>query len=453
MRQNDQMKSKRTVVIALVVLCATAGAALWLASGGQPVTAAPQQGQQRKAPLVEVVPVRRASIARTLELTGEVAATDAVAIAATKEGPIAYCPWREGDDVHAGERLVEIDREVHRAEVQAAQAALAVAKARLDDLTAGTRPEEIQKAEADVRRREASVSDARKSHERQADLIKQDFTSQQSVDQARERMEVAEADLTAAHETLSMLKAGPTATELAVQAAAMQEAAARLELAQAHLAECVISAPFDGTIMKVHVRPGDLASAKAPLVEMYAPASLVVRFCVPEAQAAAAHPGLQLEAAFDALPGRTFPAQVVRVYPQLDPVMRTRAVEAAVGGAAELMPNQFARLTLQLESAEDAVVIPAQAVLQTPQGERVAFVVEAEKASRRKVALGIEGEQDVQVLHGVEPGQQVVVTGQEDLKDGAPVRVAGAGGGPQGRGAAGGETVGDRQPGVSEDPR
>ncbi|MFO7957980.1 MAG: efflux RND transporter periplasmic adaptor subunit [Candidatus Brocadiia bacterium] len=435
------MKSKRTAMVAIVVLALTAAAGLWFAAGGKPdATASSQQGRQKKAPLVEVAPVRNAPIARTLELTGEVVATDSVVIEATKEGPITYCPWREGDEVRAGEKLIEIDREVHRAEVQTARAALAVAESKLADLKAGARPEEVQKAEATVRKWQATLAEARKAHERQMDLITQDFTSQQSVDQAREKMEVAEAELAAAQETLRMLKAGPTTTEIAVQEAAVKEAAARLALAEAHLAECVIAAPFDGTITQVHVRPGDLAEPRSPLVEMYAPDSLVVRFSVPETYAASVRPGLRLSVRLDALPGRTLPAEVVRAYPQLDAVMRTRTVEASLEGDVEHMPHQFARLVLQLESVQDATVVPAEAVLETHDGGRVLFVVESGKAVRRKVKLGIEGERSAQVVSGVEAGEQVIVTGQEDLKDGTPVRVAGAGEEQEGRGGDGGRT-------------
>ena len=416
-------KNKRTAVIAVLIVCATAGVAIWRAAGGQARAASPEQGQQKKPPLVEVAPVRRTSIARTLELTGEVVATDSVVIAATKDGPIAYCPWREGDEVHAGERLVEINREVHRAEVQAAQAALAVAKARLDDLRAGARPEEIQKAEADVRRRQASREEARKGYERQAELIQQDFTSQQSVDQACERMDVAEAELAAAQETLRMLKAGPTATELAVQAAAVQEAAARLELAQAHLAECVITAPFDGTITKVHVRPGDLASAKAPLVEMFAQSSLVIRFAVPEAQAAAVREDTRLTVVLDAHAGHPLSARLVRVYPELDRRMRTRTVEAEVVDPPGLLPGMFGRVTLPVETADDAIVVPGEAVVVAPNGRRIVFVAEEGRAVQRRVTVGIEAEGLVQVLDGVEVGEKVIVAGQGNLKDGAAIRL------------------------------
>lgn len=420
------IKRKRILLILPAVLLAGAAAA-WLAAGKTPEANAPKPGRGAKAPLVEVQPARVGDLARILELTGEVVATDAVVIAATSEGPIVHSPWREGDEVRTGEKLVEIEREVYRAEVQAAKAALAVAEAKLADLKAGARPEEIEKAEANVARCQATCAEARKAYARQEQLIKQDFTSQQSVDQAREKVDVAEAELRAMQEALRMLKAGPTATQIAVQEAAVKEASAKLALAEAHFAECMIAAPFDGRITRVHVRSGDLAVPRSPLIEMYAPASLVVRFCVPEAYAAAVRPGLRLEAALDALPGRTLAGEVVRAYPQLDPTMRTRTAEAKLAQTSDLMPNQFVRVTLQLGSADEAVIIPAEAVTETPQGEKIVFVVEAGKAARRKVALGVEAKQSVQVLRGIEPGEQVVVRKNEGLKDGVPVRIAGAG--------------------------
>lgn len=415
---------KRNAGYALVTLaCAAAMVVLAVDQPDAASNPQPKSGAKGgKALLVEVVQAKVRDLTRDLQITGEVVATRSVVVAATKEGPITYCPWREGDHVGAGEKLVEIERGVYRAEVQAAKAALAVAEAKLADLEAGTRPEEIEKAEANVARCQATCAEARKAYARQEQLIKQDFTSQQSVDLAREKVDVAEAELRAMQEALRMLKAGPTATQIAIQEAAVKEASAKLALAEAHLAECVIAAPFDGRITRVHVRSGDLAVPRSPLIEMYAPASLVVRFCVPEAYASAVRPGLRVEAALDALPGRTLVGEVTRAYPQLDPVMRTRTVEAKLAQTADLMPHQFARLTLRLGAVKDAIILPAEAVLETPQGKRIVFVVKNGKAVRRKVEIGVEQDRMVQVTKGLSPDERVVVTGNEMLKNGTSVR-------------------------------
>lgn len=424
------VKSKRKpiLLISLGLVLAAGAVVIWYSlSGDSADSATSSSRKQPQSPLVEVKPVRQGELARTLELTGEIVAVESVVIAATKEGPITYCPWREGDLVRTGEKLIEIDRKVHRAEVQTAEAALAVAGSKLADLQAGTRPEEIDKAGANVRRWEATLEEARKSYERQSKLILEDFTSQESIDQARERMEVAEAELAASRATLRMLEAGPTPTEVAVQMAAVEEAAARLELAKAHLGECVIAAPFDGTITKVHVRVGDLASAKAALIEMFAPSSLVVRFAVPEAHATDVRAGLGLQVTLDAIRGHVFSARVARVYPQIEETMRTRTVEAELTEPVELAPGMFARLTLELRVAQNATLAPAEAVLTAPTGGRFAFVVDEGKAHRRAVELGIERERVVEILKGVKIGEMVAVAGHEALRDGQAVRVAGQG--------------------------
>ena len=116
--------------------------AIWFTlSGKSSQSSSDSNAKQPKPLLVEVHLVRHNEIARTLELSGQIVATESAVIAATREGPIMDCPLREGDIVHAGETLVEIDREIYRAEVQIAQAGLAVAQAKLADLKAGARPE------------------------------------------------------------------------------------------------------------------------------------------------------------------------------------------------------------------------------------------------------------------------------------------------------------------------
>ncbi|MBN1855248.1 MAG: efflux RND transporter periplasmic adaptor subunit [Pirellulales bacterium] len=395
--------------------------------GGLPGGGRGKGGKQAKPLSVEVQQVRCDDVMQSLEVSGEVVAAESIVIAATKEGPITFCPWREGDSVHAGEKLIEIHREIHRAEVQAAQAALSVARAKLADIEAGARPEEIQKAEADVRRWEATRAFCEKELARESRLLAHDAASQSSLEQWNEKLAVTEAELAAAGEALAMLRAGPTQTAIAVQAAAVEEAEARLSLAKAHLAECTINAPFNGTITDVYVRPGDLATPRSPLLEMYAPQSIVIRFAVPEAHGAAMRPGLQATVTLDALQGRTFAAEVTRIYPQLDADMRTRTVEAKLTESADIVPHMFARLNIEIQRAEDAVVLPAESVMAAPSGRHFVFIVDEGKAQRRDVEIGLREEKTVQSLSGIEAGECVVVAGQAALRNGQPVRVAGEG--------------------------
>ncbi len=421
------MRTRRQIFIPfLIALILLGGVAIRMHRARRPGPAPrPPSGSPSRPPAVEVRPAVRGDIAHTLHLVGEVVATDSVVISATKEGVIVSAPWREGDAVTRGDILIEVGREVLRAEVQAAEAALDVARARLRDVEAGTRIEEIERAEAAVRRWEATREDAAGTLRRQEELLAEDFTSRQAADQARERLAVADAELASTRANLRMLRAGPTPTALAVQASAVQEAEARLALASAHLAESVVAAPFDGIISRAHVRAGDLSVPRGPLLEMYAPDSLALRFAVPEAQAASVRPGLPVEASLDAWPGRTVAAEVTRVHPKLDPSMRTRAVEAALADPHGLAPHMFARVNLALRQEREAVLVPADALRTGPSGARHVFVVEDGVAVSREVEIGIETRDAVQVLHGVAAGDLLVVRGQEILETGMSVRVTG----------------------------
>ncbi|MFO7898679.1 MAG: hypothetical protein R6V58_06425, partial [Planctomycetota bacterium] len=105
-----------------------------------------------------------------------------------------------------------------------------------------------------------------------------------------------------------------------------------------------------------------------------------------------------------------------------------------------IVPHMFARLDLELQRADDAVLVPAEAVLTAPTGERYVFVVKQGKAQREVIEVGIEHDKTIQALSGVTPGQRVVVAGQAALRDGQPVRAPGEQ--PQSRGGAPG---GNRQ--------
>jgi len=424
-----QVVTARRGVLVTFLLTGMAGSASLVGCGGTQDGAG--AGSNKKIPTVAVEPARKESIARTLDLTGETVAVESVVIAAMVEGPISYCPWREGDHVETTPdeptKLIEINRELYRSEVYAAEAALDVARAKLADLMAGTRPEEILKAAQAVRQLEESASFAKSDLERITKLVESGSLPGEALEKARVEYVAEQSKLSSAQRQLEMLEAGYTKTAIAVQEAVVKEAEAKSELAKARLSECVIYAPFSGTITRIYVRKGDMASPKAPLLEMADLSSLVIRLAVPEAYTATVRDGMRAEVQLDALPGRTFAARVVRIFPDLDRRMRTRTVELVLDEQAALMPGMFARVRLVLEVVVEAVTVPLQAVAMTPNGAQVVYVVVDGKAVQRKVKIGIEQAGRMQVVSGLDAGANVVVAGQDKLRNGTDVRVTEAG--------------------------
>lgn len=377
----------------------------------------------KKVSRVQTAAVQLGVAREILETTGEAVAIDTVAIEATVEGPIGFCPWREGDHVEHGEKLVEIDRPLYRQEVAVAEAMLGVAEARLRDMQAGARPEEIAQAAEAVRHLEEESGFAKTDLDRVTALVTSGALPREAMEKAHVDYVKSLSELRSAREKLSMLEEGATATELDVARANVAEARARRDLAQARLEECCLRAPFDSVITRVHVRPGDLVAPRVPLLEMMNPDSCVVRFAVPEAHASKCGVGAEVQLSLDTLNGRQLRGVVERVYPNLEEQTRTRLCEARVLGEENLLPGTFARVRLSLRTVPEAVLVPLASLLTTPRGERMLFVVEQGKARQRIVKTGIEEERYVEILEGVAPGMSVVVAGGEKLRDGMGVEV------------------------------
>ncbi len=370
---------------------------------------------------VEVVAAKQQGMEEILETTGDVIATNTVTLEATVEGPISYCPWREGDKISKNERVIEINRPLYRQEYKAAKAALAVAEAELADLKAGARPEEIAQAKESVRHFEDCTEFAKADYDRIRKLVQSGSLPAENAEKARVSYTKCKTQLDAAKQNLEMLKAGPTKTEIAVAQANVEQAKAKAALSQAKLDECILKAPFSGVATEVYVREGDLATPRAKLIKMMDPASLVVRAGLPETSAAHIRIGEMAKVRLDAYPEKKFSAEIIRVYPRIEQQSRTRLVEAKILEDVELMPRMFARLAVRGRVFEKTITVPDAAVVTTPRGYKVVFVVEEGVARARKVKIGLDNEKAVQITEGLDAGEVVVVDGNLNLTDGALV--------------------------------
>lgn len=231
--------------------------------------------------------------------------------------------------------------------------------------------------------------------------------------------------------------------------AAYEKVRALLIKAEETALDYIIKAPWAGVVSQVKVKEGEFVAPRAVLLEMYDPASLVIRASIPERHAAEIPAGMRVDVRLDAYPDKVIPGRIERVYPYLDSRLRTRTVEIALDKSVNLLPGMFARLTLSLERAEDVVVVPLEALVSTPKGQ-VVFVFEEGKATARTVKTGIEADNRIEIISGIQSGDKVIVAGNEKLKNGAEVRLAGDGKSGNGKNKMMAEPTAER-PGKSGD--
>lgn len=249
------------------------------------------------------------------------------------------------------------------------------------------------------------------------------------------RREGIEAQITSYQETVKKEEENLNRTKQLVESQALpgeeldrarathENARAQLVKAMESVQDYSVLAPWDGIVSKVNIRDGDYVVPRAPLVEVYDPANLIVEAAVPERYSAQLRNGLNLTVRLDAFPDSVFTARISRIYPFLEERMRTRTIEIEIDADISILPGMFARLQLPLNTRDSATVVPNQAVLVTPAGDRILFVVDSDTAERRKVELGIEQGNRIQIVSGVTAGEIVVIAGNEKLKPGAEVRV------------------------------
>jgi hypothetical protein len=141
----------------------------------------------------------------------------------------------------------------------------------------------------------------------------------------------------------------------------------------------------------------------------------------------------------DAFPGETFTGRIARVSPILDPATRTAPIEVEIPNPTyRLKPGMYARVGITLDTTKDALVVPANALVDLG-GRRGVFQPLSETAVFRAVQVGNEQGQLVEILGGLTEGQEVITTGAGQLRDGDRITVAGGRGG-RGRGRTGGGT-------------
>lgn len=247
--------------------------------------------------------------------------------------------------------------------------------------------------------------------------------AESGLDAAREELKRQEADFKRVEHLVA--SGSLPGEQLEIARAALKRAEAQVAAAETGAGDYEIRAPWDGIVSKVWISEGNYVAPRAPLVELYDPASLRVRFSVPEKDVRELKLNVPVTVKLDAWPDRSFKGTIERIYPQLDPATRTLMVEARLEAEVPLLSGLFARVEVPIETAVGATVIPSGALLALPGGGTVVFVAQDEKAVRRPVKTGLEAGGYVQVLDGVAPGEEVIVRGQENLKDGAPIKIMG----------------------------
>lgn len=197
---------------------------------------------------------------------------------------------------------------------------------------------------------------------------------------------------------------------------------ADLQLLEAQLDKSRLVAPFDGIIGLRYVSEGAYISPNTTIATLYNNSPAKIEFAVPGRYSPEVRPGKQVYFTIESDTNRQ-EGKVYAIEPRIDPETRTLKIRAlADNSKGVLMPGQFVKLDLILDSSNSAILVPTESVIPEQGGKKV-FVVENGKAKEVRIETGIRTNLELEVLSGLKAGDTLLTTGILQLRVGMPVQV------------------------------
>ena len=233
------------------------------------------------------------------------------------------------------------------------------------------------------------------------------------------------ANLKAAYERAERLNTSKMISPTEYDAARFgyQTELTNLRLREYELREATIRATISGVITRRHIKVGHTLNQNAPAFEMKRLDSIEAELNVPEREIRRIHPGQFARVIVDALPDDGFEGEVTRVAPEVDPTSGTFRVTVTLDNTdGRLKPGMFGRVDVRTDVRANALLTPLEAVV-TLRDRSSLFVVSDDVAERRQVTTGYVSDGKIEILTGAREGEQVVMTGQDGLRDGTRVSI------------------------------
>ena len=388
------MKKILIVTLVLLVLAVIVFASVRASNGDKGTKVYASAAQQQK-------------LGQIVKASGEIDPRVKVNISAHVVGKIQKLYVEEGDRIEKGRPFLDLEKEIYIAE--------------RDQWAA-----QLRRAQTDVRQAEVSLADARNKLERARRLKSEGISSEQDLEAA----ELAEAQ---------------ARLRLEDARESVQQAQANLDKARDDLAKTTIYSPLTGRVVDLNAEEGEVVvsgtmnnpgSVIATVADL---SEILANVDVDETEIVNVRPGQKATIRVDALPDRTYEGRVARVGSSgfnrpAQPDVTFFDVEILLDNPTEdLRPKMSVRAEIETREQSETLAVPIQAVVERPplgnkeagsgapgsddEEVKVVFVIEGGKAHQREVRTGISDETRVEILSGLEPGEQVVTGPYRSLRD------------------------------------
>jgi HlyD family secretion protein len=336
--------------------------------------------------------------------------------------PVKRVLVNRGDHVRVGQLIAELESGDLASAVEEAKYQYEQAQSAYATVTGATVVEDQTKAQADVQSAQSAFDAAKKLYDTRVGLQKEGALAQKQVDETKLQMVQAQTQLETAQQHLKSLNGVGRQEAIRAAQAQMNAAKAHADSAGVQLSYARVLSPINGVVADRAVYPGEMASAGMPLISLVDISQVRAVANVPVKEAESIRVGRPARVAG---PDGDIPGTVAVVSPSANANATTVEVWVQIANPGErLKPGSTARVSIIAETIQNTLVVPASALLNGDEGRTKVMVVSTDSvAHERTVAVGVRQGDRVQVLSGVQAGEQVVTSGGLGLDDKAKVTI------------------------------
>ena len=350
----------------------------------------------------------------SVSASGSVEGAETTDVAFLVGGRVTRVLVEEGQHVSKGQLLAEIEPTDYQNAFNAAAAQKAAALAVSERADAGLRKQELEQARIDFARAEDEYNRMKFLVDRKS-LPPNDFQK-------------FEAAYKAARERYDQAREGTRKEDRANAAAQAHAADAQASEEQKRLNDTRLVAPIAGNIAMRKIDPGQTVAAGMPVITIVELNPVKVRVGVPEAEIGKVHQGATAEVSAPSLDGRCFRGKVAIIGVAAEPTSRTYTVKILVPNPGPvLLAGMVAEARIFGPAKVKSLTVPGEAIVPDPQGAPNVFIYNAERnrVYGRRVEVGPPVGNEVEIRSGLTGSEQVVVAGQQKVREGSLVEIVG----------------------------
>ena len=356
-------------------------------------------------------------LVQSVVASGRVISPQRVTVALQGSGRVLRVAVAEGQAVDAGQLLIELDNSDSRAALAQASATVQQAQAKLRQLSELTQPQARQA----VVQAEAIALQARRTLDRNRDLVAKGFVSQATADDAQRAVDVASSQVASAQAQLKTNSAAGSDALLAQ--AALRQALAGQQLARVKLDQGLVYAPSAGALISRSVEVGDIVQPGKALMVLATSGQAQILIQIDEKNLSKIALGQKAYASADAFASQRFDALVAFINPGVDASRGSVEVKLNIVKPPVYL-RQDMTVSVDIETARrTATVVIATSTLEDAATDKPwVLVVRDKRAVKQFVTLGLRGDTRVEVLQGIAKGESVIPRSKLGIKDGQRVR-------------------------------